>query len=714
MTPLVRAQLHREDISSVAVLPMPTSQQMLLVTAAYDGEVIVWELDAFADNDGKPSLRALRSIRPQPNSKRAGGLGAAGMQHGKTPSSERMRRYGSRRHSSACAVGSVASVSFRDHIAGARAGAADGFAAASAAARGTPSLSRSSSGTRVGQQPPAGGEGAPPRGTLDALLEERAEPPSAASATNALHTPRTAAHGSSAEGDAAAAHTPAATATPMTTRRRSFAGITRSGSLRPLPRQTEGSGGDGAHAADEEEEETPCVEHMAFLAGKPRLPLLSVGTDGCISVWDVFAGCCAMRFPSGHEEHEPLIGLKAADGIAAADGEDAAAERERAENGAGAGSSIVVTADAAGWVKVWEVRPDAWTKFDDGHGGTAKSGRTPGAAARLGGAGGGGATPNGVLRRALSSEKVQQPTGGVEAPPFVNVAPLPPVSTEAERDTYMHTAFWWRAHGGPLVSLELLGAKSLVRAPEVLPASARAVCASACVCACLTLDCLAAGRSPDCCAPDQAPFMRAPGLAPFACLLCRAPRPPLRRRSPACLLPARPSLRRALSSRLPPAPPAACAGRHGELQRLCLALVVARRARRHLRATVDVAPLGQGHMALARAERGGRLLVEDGAGHENCAREPRRRRDVARGSRGARESARAADCGDGGGGEGGGARCEQGRAALHLPSCSAGVGSHCRAGEAARRHARPSRSAHGRARGASGHPRVGRCIGRRH
>ncbi|KAJ1639954.1 hypothetical protein T492DRAFT_855637, partial [Pavlovales sp. CCMP2436] len=53
----------------------------------------------------------------------------------------------------------------------------------------------------------------------------------------------------------------------------------------------------------EGEEEGDAAEHM------PRLPLLSVGTDGCISVWDVFAGVCSMRLPSGHDAHEPLIGI---------------------------------------------------------------------------------------------------------------------------------------------------------------------------------------------------------------------------------------------------------------------------------------------------------------------------------------------------------------------------------------------------------------------
>ncbi|KAJ1639953.1 hypothetical protein T492DRAFT_855636 [Pavlovales sp. CCMP2436] len=45
VTASVRAQLHREDIVCVATI---------LVTAAYDGELIVWELDAFKGTSQPP------------------------------------------------------------------------------------------------------------------------------------------------------------------------------------------------------------------------------------------------------------------------------------------------------------------------------------------------------------------------------------------------------------------------------------------------------------------------------------------------------------------------------------------------------------------------------------------------------------------------------------------------------------------------------------
>mmetsp|Transcript_3415 Transcript_3415/g.8462 ORF Transcript_3415/g.8462 Transcript_3415/m.8462 type:complete len:497 (-) Transcript_3415:212-1702(-) len=198
-------------------------------------------------------------------------------------------------------------------------------------------------------------------------------------------------------------------------------------------------------AAVEGEEEGDAAEHMVFLRSKPRLPLLSVGTDGCISVWDVFAGVCSMRLPSGHDAHEPLIGI---------------ATDEKNE--------ILVTADAGGWVKVWEIQKSAWAKFCDSSStlGGEGGGGTPGAPSRVSSAGPVGRESrrgSRELRGAASHDKLlAQGASPVVSSLSVNESTLPAVASEAERDRCLLLLHWWRVHIGGLVSIELVGKRSLL------------------------------------------------------------------------------------------------------------------------------------------------------------------------------------------------------------------------------------------------------------
>jgi hypothetical protein len=173
---------------------------------------------------------------------------------------------------------------------------------------------------------------------------------------------------------------------------------------------------------------------MVFLSAKPRLPLLSVGSDSCITVWDIFAGKPTARFAAEHEAHEPLVGIATDDGV----------------------NSLLITADAAGWVKVWAVRADVWATFDEG---AADGPARPGSAASRGG---GGGQPH-PLRRSQSSDKLAQQGAFPVAPPTsVHARPLPPVASAAERGRYLSVLHWWRVHHGGLVSVELIGSKQTV------------------------------------------------------------------------------------------------------------------------------------------------------------------------------------------------------------------------------------------------------------
>ncbi|KAG8462926.1 hypothetical protein KFE25_001699 [Diacronema lutheri] len=465
IAPSVRAQLHREDIACIAALPMPTSLQTIIVTASYDSELIVWELDAVSDHDGRPLLRALRSVRPSahtPADARAREAGDSAAQSVRAPSSDRLRRYAAKRFdmkgttprapgssvesggtppprsrapSAAGPIGSARAAhaaALREPLGallgGATPSAADAArahtpvrggaaAAGGAGSAGVPGAHAACAACAGGCAPsPRSGGGphlSPPRvasslGTRPGSGRSSLRPPSGGADEAALRVGAGVGGGGGRGGDGGG----------------DGGGVGRGGGVE--------SGRASARASDggrngNDERQMPSVQSMVFLTARARLPLLSVGTDGCISVWDVFAGCCTARFPAGHEPHEPLVELATDEGA----------------------NTIVATADAAGWVKVWAVAHDAWARFDDGGGM-----RGPFTAA---------ANSGPLIRRAPSADRLGAFGKSSVAPPLVvNVAPLPAVSSELERDACLRMDAWWRVQSGTLVALELIGARSLV------------------------------------------------------------------------------------------------------------------------------------------------------------------------------------------------------------------------------------------------------------
>jgi hypothetical protein len=406
----VRAQLHQGDIACIATLPLAGSaQQTLVVTAGYDGELVVWELDAFADSDGRISLKAVRAIRPHlPPKAQAAQAGMGAQAENKLVLAARMLA----NLTNASAKWRSRTASFSQAPLGADSLQPPGS---------QPPSRRVSSASRLAMQPsgsPSGSPSAPnscaaSRRDSCAGLSAPASPESARRHSGAGAAPLS--------GGAPTPHLPS-----------------RRASVRASMSAAAGPRAPPASSLDEvDEHETVSVERMVFLAGRPRQPLLSIGSDACISAWNVFTGTCTHRFAAAHHANEPLVGLTT-------DGET---------------SSMVVTADAAGWVKIWRIKRNAWSrKFElTDELPAPRAAGAPRCHSGNGGGQGGGGGHGGVGGA--------KPTGAQVAPPGeVRVGMLPAVSTDTERDEFLVVEHWWRVHQGGLVSIELVAQSEKVRA----------------------------------------------------------------------------------------------------------------------------------------------------------------------------------------------------------------------------------------------------------